>query len=249
MHAGCVGGDQELADAVVGAGDHEQQAGLRAGLDAVLDAVDAVTGVRRRRGDRRLVRGPTLPGLVNRPRRDRLAGDQRLDCLRMCLRLGRFHQRCKHNADRIQRARSHGLAELFGDHREVGEPVTGDAASAELLGNEQCRPAQFRGSLPPSRIERRSLRVQVPHPTQRNLFLQKCLGGGGEEYLFGGIDGSHDVGWDLPRPTWTVLPLRMKAGRASQSVVAGDPMVAMSNTVRDTGVQSIMTLRSRARHG
>jgi hypothetical protein len=25
--------------------------------------------------------------------------------------------------------------------------------------------------------------------------LEKSLGGGGEEYLFGGIDGSHDVGW------------------------------------------------------
>jgi hypothetical protein len=36
--------------------------------------------------------------------------------------------------------------------------------------------------------------VQLPHPTQRNLFLQKCLGGGGEEYLFGGIDGSHVMG-------------------------------------------------------
>ena len=34
--------------------------------------------------------------------------------------------------------------------------------------------------------------MQVPHPTQRNLFLQKRLGGGGEEYLFGGVDGGHD---------------------------------------------------------
>jgi hypothetical protein len=49
--------------------------------------------------------------------------------------------------------------------------------------------------------------VQLPHPAQRNLFLEKSLGGGGEEYLFGGIDGSHDVGYGLPSP------LRMKAER------------------------------------
>jgi hypothetical protein len=32
---------------------------------------------------------------------------------------------------------------------------------------------------------------------------------------------------------------RINARRVSQPVVAGDPMVAMTNTVRDTGVQSI----------
>jgi hypothetical protein len=40
----------------------------------------------------------------------------------------------------------------------------------------------------------------------------------------------------------------MKARRVSQSVVAGDPMVAMSNTVRDTGVQSIMKFSRRGRY-
>ena len=54
--------------------------------------------------------------------------------------------------------------------------------------------AQLGGSLPPVRLEGDTLSVQLPHPAQRDLFLQKCLGGGGEEYLFGGIDGSHDVG-------------------------------------------------------
>ena len=193
-HTRCVGRHQELAHAVVGPRHHEQEAALRAGLHAVFDTVDAVAGIGRRRGDRRLMRCPALPGFVHRPRRDGLTGDQRLDRRRVRLRVGGIHQPGKHRADRIQRTGSHRLAELFGDHRQISHAVTRDAAAAEFLGDQQRRPPQLGGSLPPVRLEGDTLSVQLPHPAQRNLFLQKCLGGGGEEYLFGGIDGSHDVG-------------------------------------------------------
>ena len=140
------------------------------------------------------MRRPTLPRLVYRPRRDDFAGDQRFDRCLVGLWVGAIHQPGEDRADRIQRAGSHRLSELFGDHRQIADAVTRDAATAEFLGDQQRRPPQLSGAPPPGRLERDAAGMQLPHPAQRDLFLQKCLGGGGEEYLFGGIDGSHDVG-------------------------------------------------------
>ena len=199
-----------------------------------------------------LIGRPALPRLVDGPGCHLLAGDQRLDCGRVGRSLGAVCQSGQHSADRIERPRRHRLSQLFGDHRQIGNTIAGNVPTAQFFGDQQGGPPQFSGPPPPGLVEGDARRMQLPHPAQRHLFLEKCLGGGGEEYLFGGIDGSHDVGWDLPgRPS----PVRMKAGRiliirpigfSGDSLVP--PMVAMSNTVRDTGVQSIMTLTSSNRH-
>jgi hypothetical protein len=90
--------------------------------------------------------------------------------------------------------------------------------------------------------------------------VEKRLAGGGKEYLFGRIDGSHDARYGLPAPLRTVAdegsgvliirPIGPSRGSLAPS------MLSMSNTVRDTGVQPIMadnhpamTLTSFSRHG
>jgi hypothetical protein len=45
--------------------------------------------------------------------------------------------------------------------------------------------------------------MQFPDMTQRRFFEEKCLGGGGEEYLFGRVDSGHETGrtiLGLPSP-------------------------------------------------
>ena len=112
----------------------------------------------------------------------------------MRLRVGAVDQCREHDADRIQRSGRHRLAELFGDHGQIRDTAARDAAAAQLLRNEQTRPPEFGGAPPPCRIEGRTRGVQLPDAAQRRFFLQKGLGGRGEEYLFGRVDSGHDAG-------------------------------------------------------
>ena len=175
-HARCVGRHHELAHAVVGPRDHEQKVALRAGLHAVFDTVDAVAGIGPRRGDRRLMWCPTLPRFVYRPRCDDLTGDQRLDRRRVRLRVGGTHQTGKHRADWIQRAGRDRLAELFCHHGQISHTVARYAAAAEFLGDQQRRPPELGGSLPPVRLERDTLSVQAPAPGSAEPLFGEMLG-------------------------------------------------------------------------
>ena len=65
-----------------------------------------------------------------------------------CSLVARAGQRGGHDVAREQRAGRDVRAERVGDEGEVGRPVPADAAAAELLGDEQRRPAEL-GALAP----------------------------------------------------------------------------------------------------
>ncbi len=188
--AGGVGRYRELPDRAVGIGGHQQHAALRPRLDAVLDAVDPVTGRGARgRGHAGRQGSERAARFVDRPRTDQFAGHQRFDEFLVPRR--RLHQPRQHDADRVQRAGCNGVPDLLGDHRQVGDAVARDAATAQLLRHQQARPAQFGCPLPPFGLERHLRCVQSAHVGQGALLLQKRLGGRGEQHLFRG--GGHGI--------------------------------------------------------
>ena len=236
---------------------HEQHAALGTGLDAVFRAVDAITGVDRGGGNGRIHRRPAPARLTDRPGRDRFPRHQRLDRCGVGLPVRAAGQGREHDADRVQRSGRHRPAELLGDHGQIGQAAVRDAAAAQLLRNEQTRPAELRSALPPCRIKGLTRGMQLPDAPQRRFFLQKGLGGGGEEYLFGRVDSGHDAGGifsgsrSLLRKTrgrrlgWLIIRLIGPGCCCSLAT----PMLATRNTVRDTGVPSIMILTSGERDG
>src|SRR6202011_710198 len=119
----------------------------------------------------------------------------------------------------------HRPAELFGNHRQIGNTAARDAATAQFLRNEQTRPPEFGGPPPPCRVEGRTRGMQLPDVAKRRFFLQKCLGGRGEQYLFGRVDG-HDAGPWGGKFGWVIIRL-IGPGRSSLETL----MVAISNTV------------------
>ena len=99
--AGRVGADEELPGTAVDVGDHQEQVAVGTRLDPVLDAVDAETAGRRRRGDVGLQGIPLLARFVPRPRRAGLTGDQRLDDGGVPVGIVRVGQSGEHRADRM----------------------------------------------------------------------------------------------------------------------------------------------------
>ncbi len=155
-HAGCIRRHQELPHRALAVRHHQKHRALGARLDAVLHAVEPVAGRRCGVAVRPGVqRRPRPAGLVDRPRRDDLTGDQRFDCVLVVF--GCLDQTGEHGADRMQRSRRDGLARELGHQRQVLHTIARNAS------RRRVPPARAGWSSPSSAARRhQSVSNEVP---------------------------------------------------------------------------------------
>jgi hypothetical protein len=167
------GGDQELREALTGAGGHEPVVGDRCVLDVRLGAREHPSAVTFGGGERDPARVPAAGRLRERPGGDPLPAHQRGERLLLVGTAGPG-EGVGDDVHREERSGRDQPPHLLRHQHEVEQPRPADAAAAELLGDQHRGPSQLGAPPPVLAFERHRVLVEVAHVRERALGLEEA---------------------------------------------------------------------------